>query len=66
MKRRILPHRIAYPIFRRLFWLPAPVYYRLNDWLCGLNGWRPLGYGEAPPQGHAQPGENGASIDGRR
>jgi hypothetical protein len=31
-------------IWRHLFWLPDPIYYRLLDWFAGNNGWRPLHY----------------------
>lgn len=34
----------SYAIWRRLFWLPAPIYYWLLDRFTDNNGWRPLGY----------------------
>lgn len=34
----------SYGFWRRLFWLPEPVYYWLQDRIGGLNGWRPLSY----------------------
>lgn len=37
-------HRLQYGIFRRLYWLPEPIYYWLLDRFTDNNGWRPLGY----------------------
>jgi hypothetical protein len=34
----------TYFIWRRLFWLPDPIYYWLLDRFTDNNGWRPLGY----------------------